>query len=126
MILTYNPIESSVSGTNRTGENVYQDTSGLDLSATIASGTSGAVTLTAANGTTFTGTYSGGTFTFSGQSPGTVTGIGSSGSSGNPPNGGTIALSSTVGGDLDIEGNFLTMGTWVTSGSDSVNALGIS
>jgi hypothetical protein len=125
VLLTYNPVASSASTSNTNGADVYQDTGGLGLTATVQS--NGSVTLTAANGAAYSGTYSGGAFTFSGgQSPGTVTAIGSSGSSGNPPRGGTIGESSEVAGDLDIEGDFLTLGTWITGGSNSVNALGIS
>jgi hypothetical protein len=67
-----------------------------------------------------------GSFSFSGNSPGTVTAInneGSGGAGGNPITSGT---GTTISGDLDIVGNFLTMGTWITSGSNSVNALAVS
>lgn len=126
--LTFNSVASSVSGSNPTGEDVYEDTAGLGLTATVQS--DGTVTLIDASGVQYAGTYTPstsspgtGTFSFSGQSPGIVTAEGGSG--GNVPTP-TPGGSTQVAGDLDIEGNFLTMGTWMTSGSNSVNALGIS
>jgi len=130
--LTFNPVASSISGSNPTGEDVYTDSAGLGLEATITS--SGAVILTDANGDKYTGAYTprtsnpgAGAFSFSGSSPGTVTAVSNQGAGiGGNPNPITSGTATDIAGDLDIEGNYLTMGTWFTSGNNSVNGFGMS
>ncbi len=124
--LTYNAVASSVSGSNPTGTDVYQDGAGIGLSATIAS--DGTTVLTGADGTQYAGSYSAdtGQFSFSGTSPGNVVASGnqsSGGGGGQPP--ASPGQSMEVNGNLDIQGNILTLGTWMHGSSASVNAIAL-
>jgi hypothetical protein len=132
--LTYNPVASSVSGANPNGASVYYDTAGIGLTATFANDGSCTVTLVDSNGTNYSGTFTStsgspgsGTFSSWGTSPGIVSAINNQESGGgNTPVPITSGTGTDIPGDLDIEGNYLTLGTWFTGGSNSVNGLAIS
>jgi len=131
--LTFNRVASSLSASNPQGGDVYTDSLGLSVSATV--GSDGSVTLQRANGTQVTGSYNASTyqFTFRGSTGGTVEAVNSQGFALLPPSGGTgggTQGSGTAGvetpGNFDVNGNTFTLGNWTDSAGSSVNGFSIS
>jgi hypothetical protein len=98
---------------------VYQNASG----AQIVISPTGGVTLSRRDGSQVSGTYNPSTqqFNFGDQSVGIVSANNSSGQSVNTVI--TGGQTTEITGGLDVQGNFLTMGSWANGSGSSVNAL---
>lgn len=129
VVLTFNSVASSVSGSNPQGDDVYTDANGSSIKAVV--GSNGSVVLYAADGTQYAGTYSAstGVFTITGQPEGAVVALNSSGS---PAHRQSTSATGTAGGvssflgSVDIQGDYLTLGSWKDNSGYSVEGLSIS
>ena len=130
LTLDFDRLASAPSITNPDGVDIYHDSLGLGLHVTIGAPGGNNVTLTKAGGATVPGSYNSAThqFTFDGQNAGNVRAVDSngfvfrSGTNSNPA--GTLSSTLEISGDFDIQGNALTLGTWM-SGTASSNGLSI-
>ncbi len=128
-VLTFSANGSSKTASNPSGGDLYIDPSGSSMSILI--GSDGTVTYTSVDGTQTTGTYSSttGQFTSNGQADGSVVALDSAGNQTNRSGTGTVGSVGSVTemlGSLDIQGNFLTLGSWLNASNQSVEGLSIS
>ncbi len=124
--LLYDPLASSVSGSNPTGADIYHDSLGLGLQVTVNS--DGSVAVRRSNGTTYSGTYNSSAHRFQFSNSAAVGSVQAANNQGIIyPTGGDAPPVLTgdttdIPGNLDIHGGVLSLGNWTDSSGNSVNA----